>query len=45
VFRQVKPYYLTTLRKWLPGAMQETLGEKQSARVEDPEENPEETPN
>jgi hypothetical protein len=45
VFRQVKPHSLTTLRKWLLGAMQETQAEKESARAEDPEENPEETSN
>jgi hypothetical protein len=45
VFRQVKPHYLTTLRKWLLGAMQETQAEKESARAEKPEENPEETSN
>jgi PilZ domain len=45
VFRLAKPHYLTTLTKWLLGAMQETQAEKQRARAEEPEENPEEISN
>jgi hypothetical protein len=31
VFRQIKPHYLDTLRKWLLDAMQSTQGEKQDS--------------